>query len=139
MNENRFKVVTRVYWGGSVLDTGKGPASSRDTRYLTRDELAEWLRDNQEDAIKYGVTGTVHLDGKEYASFCRAQWSPIPRCPLCEVRHFSRCVSRPTPEECPGHEFTIQLSIPVIAMGMTFGSTPMEECGICAYRRIRES
>jgi len=136
MSDVRFKVVTRTYWQGSVFDDR---GSVRDTRFLTRPELAEWCRINQADANEYGTSGTVNLDGKPYASFARGQYSPIPRCPLCTVRHYSPCVSRPTPAECGTHDYTIRLSVPVFFMGAVYGYTPMSECRDCGFRIIQNA
>jgi hypothetical protein len=119
----RFKVVTRTYWANP------SEPFSRDTRHLTRDELSSYLRAIQVDADEFGTHGTVHVDGKPYAAFER-HWQGISRCPVCTVKHFSRCLSAPDPSTCK-HEFTIRTSLPNKLFGAVHSWSPYRECRLC--------
>jgi hypothetical protein len=132
MNE-RVKVVTRTFFEGTVLDSGSaGGCSSRDTRYLTLNELSSYLRAIQTDANGFGTHGSVNVNGKAYASFDRAAYSSIPRCGLCLVRHLSRCLSAPDPSTCD-HDYSIVTSLPNKLMGAIHSWTLFRECRYCAH------
>lgn len=91
-DRERVKVVTRTFFEGTCFDD---MGNTRDTHWFTADELSAWLRECQKDASEFGCSGTVNVNGKPYASFARGQYSPIPRCPRCTVRHYSPCLSEP--------------------------------------------
>lgn len=123
MTDERFKVVTRSHWANP------SEPFSRDTRYLTADELSSYLRAIQVDADEFGTHGTVHVNGKSYAAFER-HWQGISRCPQCAVKHFSRCLSAPDPSECE-HDFSIRTSLPNKLMGAIHSWSPYRQCRKC--------
>ena len=133
--EQRFKTVTRTFFEGTRFDD-KG--NMRDTRHLTRDELSSYLRAIQTDADEFGVHGSVNVNGAPYASFDRAAYSPIPRCPRCTVRHFTRCLSAPDPSECQ-HDFSVMVSMPNRLMGYVHSYTAMRQCRHCDEYRAESA
>jgi hypothetical protein len=131
MDETRLKVVTRTFFEGTSLDNGNpGGHNSRDTRYLTQDELSSYLRAIQVDAFQFGTHGSVNVNGQPYASFEPSRWASIPRCDLCTVRHLSRCLSAPDPSTCQ-HDFSIITSLPNKLMGAIHSWTQYHACRLC--------
>lgn len=131
MNDTRHKVVTRTFFEGASLDSGNaGGHNSRDTRYLTLDELSSYLRAIQVDASEFGTHGSVNVNGQPYAVFEPSRWQAIRRCDLCTVRHLSRCLSAPDPSTCE-HDFSIITSLPNKLMGAIHSWTQYRACRHC--------
>jgi hypothetical protein len=129
MDTERFKVVTRTFFTGTDFEN---KSASRDTRYLTKDELCEYLRAIQTDAFDFGSHGTVNVDGTPYALFERSRYQAIPRCDLCLVRHLETCLSAPDPSQCT-HDFSIVTSLPNKLMGAIHSWTPYRQCRHCKH------
>jgi hypothetical protein len=139
MTDERFKVVTRTFFEGTSLDNGDPHGhNTRDTRFLTLDELSSYLRAIQADSDLFGTHGSVNVDGKPYALFERSAWQSIRRCDTCTVRHLSRCLSAPDPSTCE-HEFTIMTALPNKLFGAIHSWSPYRECKLCGRLRIESA